>query len=127
MEMFVQCRPFDEQSTPEANLTALTEALERKKALRKASFRQLSAGVEALDAECFQPLPLKVASPHPLGEPCAPPEGCAFPREFSELAGDDPFIAVIHIDGNAMGKRVQQLYAREGRDWDCLLYTSRCV
>ena len=118
MEMFVQCLPFDEQSTPEANLTALTEALERKKALRKASFRQLSAGVEALDAECFQPLPLKVASPHPLGEPCAPPEGCAFPREFSELAGDDPFIAVIHIDGNAMGKRVQQLYAREGRDWE---------
>ena len=118
MEMFVQCLPFDEQSTPEANLTAITEALERKKALRKASFRQLSAGVEALDAECFQPLPLKVASPHPLGEPCAPPEGCAFPREFSELAGDDPFIAVIHIDGNAMGKRVQQLYAREGRDWE---------
>ena len=58
-----------------------------------------------------------MASPHPR-EPCEPPEGCAFPREFSELAGDDPFIAVIHIDGNAMGKRVQQLYAREGRDWE---------
>ena len=118
MEMFARCLPFDGESSPEENLTALTAALERKKALRKTSFRQLSAGVEALDAECFQPLLLETASPHPLGELCAPPEGCAFPKEFSELAGDDPFIAVVHIDGNAMGRRVQQLYAGAGTDWE---------
>ena len=118
MEVFVQCLPFDEKSPPKDNLLALTAALERKKALRKASFRQLSAGVEALDAECFQPLPLEPAQSGPLGERFAPPEGWTFPKEFAELAGDDPFIAVVHIDGNAMGRRVQQLYENAGTDWE---------
>lgn len=118
MEMFVQCLPFDEKISPSENLTALAAALERKKARRKASFYQRSVGVEALDAECFQPLPLDSARVFPPVELCAPPEGYAFPKEFAELAGGDSFIGVVHIDGNAMGKRVQQLYADAGADWE---------
>ena len=49
MEMFATSIAYDESKTAGENLTALTAALERKKALREHSFRRTSFGVEALD------------------------------------------------------------------------------
>lgn len=120
LELFVRQLPYDAARTPGENLKELSAALERKKALRRTGFRQLSFGVEALDGESFSP---RVHGESPVRRPrqnggSAPPEGWEFPAEFEKLAGADNFIAVIHIDGNAMGKRVDRVYRRFGQDWE---------
>ncbi|MCD8368035.1 MAG: hypothetical protein LUC48_08465 [Clostridiales bacterium] len=120
MEIFVKTMPYDEDKTPGENLKALSAALERKKALRQASFRQGSFGVEALDAESLLPKLADDREQDDAQEPFAPPEGCRYPAKMDELAGEDNFIAVVHIDGNAMGKRVDALYKQHGsaEAWD---------
>lgn len=118
MELFVKQMPYDAERTPGENLMALTAALEEKKALRKSSFRRLSVGVEALDPVTYQPkLAEKEAAPQ-RPELLPAPEGWKFPTQFQELAGEDNFIAVVHVDGNAMGKRVQDLYGERTASWD---------
>ncbi|MCD7757219.1 MAG: hypothetical protein LUH45_03520 [Clostridiales bacterium] len=121
MEIFVKTMPYDEHKTPGENLKALSAALEKKKALRRASFRQGSFGVEALDSESQMPK-LADARERDKTEPFNPPDGWIYPVQMEELAGADNFVAVVHIDGNAMGKRVDALYDRYGKaeDWaDC--------
>lgn len=118
MEIFVKQMPYDEGKTPGENLTALSTALEAKKALRCASFRQLSTGVEALDPERFQPVQLCTPQPVQYEELLTAPAGWEFPAQFKDLAGDDNFIAVVHVDGNAMGKRVQKLYQEKRDSWE---------
>ena len=46
LELFVRQMDYDDTKSPGENLKALSAALERKKALRRASFRRLSCGVE---------------------------------------------------------------------------------
>ncbi|MCD7886943.1 MAG: hypothetical protein LUG44_04920 [Clostridiales bacterium] len=121
MEIFVKTMPYDEHKTPGENLKALSAALEKKKALRRASFRRGSFGVEALDSESQLPK-LADAKGRDKAEPFNPPDGWIYPVQMEELAGADNFVAVVHIDGNAMGKRVDALYDRYGKaeDWaDC--------
>lgn len=118
MELFVKCLPYDGNKTPGENLKALSAALERKKALRKASFRRLSMGVEALDGESFQPLPCGEPVQSRPADTRKAPEGWEFPAQFTELAGADNFLAVIHIDGNAMGRRVESLYETKTLSWE---------
>ena len=105
MELFIRQLPYDEQASPADNLTALIRALERKKALRRGSFHRRSLGVEA---------PVESAEPERLPPPVQPPEGWDFPNAFNELSGKDNFIAVVHIDGNAMGARADRLYRARG-------------
>lgn len=127
MEIFVKTMPYDETKTPGANLKALSAALETKKALRQASFRRGSFGVEALDSESQMPKLADTGEQRQGGAPKAhdpsspfnPPPEWDYPSQMEELAGADNFIAVVHIDGNAMGKRVDALYDRYGKaeDW----------
>lgn len=119
MELFIKQIPYAGEKLPSENLKALTEALEAKKALRKSSFRQMSFGVERLDPADYTALQVKDKDIRRPAEHLPPPEGWQFPNLFSVLAGEDPFIAVVHVDGNAMGKRVQKLYERSGgADWE---------
>ena len=118
MELFVKCIPYDGTKTPGENLKNLSAALERKKALRKASFRYTSMGVEALDSESFLPLPAEELEPEQTIDLLEAPIGWVFPTQFSELVGKDNFLAVIHIDGNAMGKRVEGLYETKTVSWE---------
>lgn len=119
MELFVKQIPYDAEKTPAENLKALTEALEAKKALRKASFRQVSLGVERLNPVDYSPSQIRKEETPCRAEVLLPPEGWRFPTQFQELACDDNFIAVVHVDGNAMGKRVQKLYEQSGGDeWE---------
>lgn len=118
MEIFVKQLPYDEGKTPGENLKALTAALEEKKALRKSAFRRLSVGVEALDPVTYQPKLAGEATESQRPELLPAPEGWEFPTQFQDLAGEDNFIAVVHVDGNAMGKRVQELYNDKTADWD---------
>lgn len=111
LELFVKQADYDDSKTPGENLKALSTALERKKALRQASFRQLSFGVEEAGEEA-----------EPAGRVrtgLKMPEDWRFPSLLEELAGEDNFIAVVHADGNGMGKRVERIYEKCG-DWeDC--------
>lgn len=121
LELFVKQLPYDPGRTPGENLRELSKALERKKSLRRASFRRLSFGVEALGEETHRPVELSGdARPAPRREDFSGllPQGWTFPTDFQALAGGDNFIAVVHIDGNAMGKRVSRIYEEESGDWD---------
>ena len=117
LELFVKQMPYDDNKTPGDNLNMLSRELEKKKALRRSSFRYTALGVEELDTETF--LPRRSQDEAPLSSPdvMEPPEGYQFPKEFSDLVGTDNFIAVVHIDGNAMGKRVDGIYKSAGADW----------
>ncbi|MEG2680059.1 MAG: hypothetical protein RR949_08945, partial [Oscillospiraceae bacterium] len=87
--------------------------------MRKASFRQMSFGVEALDEETFLPKRQDREASRTSGS-CGldAPEGWTYPAEFQTLVGEDNFIAVVHIDGNAMGARVESIYGAQAEDWD---------
>ena len=102
LELFVKQLDYDENKTPGENLKALSAALEGKKALRRASFRRLTFGVEQAQGETVPPG--RVAGGIEV------PEHWCFPAQFEELAGADNFIAVVHADGNGMGRRVERIY-----------------
>ena len=124
LELFakqMEYRATDENgkpATPGQNLVWLSEALEQKKSLRKASFRLTSLGIEQ-KAEAAS-----LTAPNAID----PPEGWAFAKDFIDLQGrtDENFIAVVHIDGNSMGKRVKNLYDSETESWDACCDKLRC-
>ncbi|MEG1577478.1 MAG: hypothetical protein RR336_01795 [Oscillospiraceae bacterium] len=116
LELFVKIVPYAGDKSPGENLTALSGALEQKKARRSAAFRQGSFGVEALGSD-FRPtehepkVRARRTEPELLG-------GYLCPKEFEELVGNDSFLSVVHADGNGMGTRVQGVYAKSGDDWE---------
>lgn len=119
MELFAKVMEYQNNCTPGENLKNLSAELERKKSFRKSSIRQLTLGVEAKEqpqpyTEQFFALDALLAD-----------SGRKIPSEFSELAGEDNFIAVVHIDGNAMGKRVERIYQKVGSDWENCCKTLR--
>ena len=119
MELFAKVMEYQNNCTPGENLKNLSAELERKKSFRKSSIRQLTLGVEAKEqpqpyTEQFFALDALLAD-----------SGREIPSEFSELAGEDNFIAVVHIDGNAMGKRVERIYQKVGSDWENCCKTLR--
>jgi hypothetical protein len=113
LALFAAQLPYDASRTPGENLTALTQTLERKKSLRRASL--VSFGVEKLDGTTFR---LAQASRPQISAASPWPIEWTFPTRFDEVAGDDNFLAVVHIDGNAMGTRVAGLYEHGAADWD---------
>lgn len=119
MELFAKQMPYDPALAPGENLMRLTALLEKKKALRQASFRRLGFGMEATDAKnAFLPS-VKYVQPfggwHKIPDAVAPPEGFRYIRDFDKISRG--LIAVVHIDGNAMGTRIRQIY-EEKTDWD---------
>lgn len=118
LELFVKQLHYDPASTAGENLKRLSAALEEKKARRTASFRQMSFGLEMLDSETFRPVRCG-EEPERQYAAIRPPENWEYPAEFEKLAGPkDNFIAVVHIDGNAMGKRVNNIYDDQAQDWE---------
>lgn len=118
MELYAKKLPYDEGQSPRDNLRALIAALEEKKALRKGSFRRGALGIEELSTESFRPVDTLLRPSRHQPEPVAEPDGFFFPADLEEVAGEDNFIAVIHIDGNAMGARVAAVQGKAGNDWD---------
>lgn len=135
MEMFAKLMVYDEAQTPGENLNALLKALEAKKSLRASAFRRISTGLEKLDPVTFQPMDLELVKNTlrpvepkqvrklelpPERHPLLPEEGelRIHQKVFEELAGSDNFIAVVHIDGNNMGAKSQQVTKNAGDDWD---------
>ncbi len=114
LELFVKQIPYDESSTPRENLLKLLLALEKKKALRLDAIRQTGFGIEKV------PEPQELSGrPELTGMLPLPPAGYTYPAKFDELVGEDNFIAVVHIDGNGMGGRVNGIYEKEAASsWD---------
>lgn len=118
VELFVRTIEYDPARTPGENFEELFKELERKKARRTASFRVADFGLEAVEENL---------SRHPMEKGLQPPKGYQFPAEFEDLpkafpksqkTQADNFIAVVHIDGNAMGTRVNAIYQSNTDDWE---------
>lgn len=99
MELFVKIMEFDATKSIHDNLNELTRQLEIKKARRQTSFRPLNFGVEMFDTEESGYAKVGYA-----------PTGWKSTNDLKDIAGDENFIAIVHLDGNAMGARVQKIY-----------------
>lgn len=131
IEVFAKTMEYNTSLDAGANIKELTKQLERKKALRKSAFHQGSFGVEKIDTNTLKPMlkdddkkDKKDALPAAEEEKDAKlsPKGYERVYKFGDLGGskdDSNFIAVVHIDGNAMGKKVEQLYEKHKKaSWD---------
>lgn len=124
IEIFATTVPYNEQESPADNLKRLTEALEKKKAERRAAFHQGSFGVERIDTNTLKPIPDRREAGERMPEKEEETDKSLMPAgyrrvfKFEELGGSrekSNFIAVVHIDGNAMGKRVERLQQKYGK------------
>ena len=117
----------NEKETASEAFLRLTQELEKKKSVRWESIRRLNFGgtQENTDAESVELGKTRKEYPAMV----AAPEGCVFPKDFDKLSFvddeyayksvKDNFLAVVHVDGNAMGSRLQNIYKSED-DFDKL-------
>ena len=142
IEVFARTIPYMEKDengkamTPGDNLKKLTEKMERKKSVRRASFHQGSFGIEKIDSTTLKPVLVnkKPVNEMPEREKKIDeelrPENYNYVYQFEKLGGDkgdSNFIAVIHIDGNAMGHRVDELYAAyKDMEWEDFKERIKC-
>ena len=127
IEVFAVTLEYDGALTPGENLKELTKKLERKKSMRVSAFHQGTFGVERLDTGTRKAVLLgRRENGMPKAEEQTDrelaPKGYERVYKFGELGGtkhDSNFIAVVHIDGNAMGARVAKVYeAYQDADWN---------
>ncbi len=120
LELYAKIEPYRENETPQQNHDRLIRALEVKKSFKAASIRLSQIGVEATDPITLRPKRTLAEKPdssfRPDSQLVPPPKGWEYPANFSELDPDDNFIAVVHIDGNAMGARSSRVNAGQ-TDW----------
>lgn len=122
LSVFTKIIEYDEAMTVEENIHNLTKALEEKKSLRKAAFHKGSFGIEKNDSTTLSPTIMnyedtdekkKVVRLEYESAESICPKGYRPAYQFENLGGsknETNFIAVVHIDGNGMGKRVEDLY-----------------
>lgn len=115
MELYIRQRPYEQTLSPARNLQLLSQALEEKKSLRQSSFRSLSLGIEGR---------VRPSGTGGYAEAFAV-EGWKCTKNAEEIAGNDNFLAVVHLDGNSMGKRVQGIYDTCGDDWQATVQALR--
>lgn len=99
------------------SLKELSKELERKKSKRKSAFHQRSFGIEKVKESVNRKMPEKEKE---IDEKLSP-KGFERTLQLDKLGGNKnecSFIAVVHIDGNAMGTRVEKLRnSLEGESW----------
>lgn len=123
LEMFAKIQEC-EGEIGGADLEKLSQELEKKKSQRKATFHQRSFGIEERNSgkkgekEAFG---FKMPEKELKIDQELFPQGFTKSLELERLGGskeESNFIAVIHIDGNSMGKRVETLrHSLEGTEW----------
>ncbi len=130
LSVFVQTILYDENKSPKDNLKELTRQLEKKKSERLSYFHQGTYGVEKIDSTTLSAVPEKEESESKkqireneyFVEKSFYPDGVTPVMAFGDLGGsrdESNFIAVIHVDGNGMGKRVEEFYDMIGTpDWN---------
>ena len=126
LTIFAKTIAYDESKGVDENLKNLTAALETKKAVRKAAFKKGSFGIERIDAATLKPrlsegfseetdIKKKIRNSELEGAVSKriAEAGYKASYQFENLGGSKDssnFLAVVHIDGNGMGKRVEMLY-----------------
>jgi len=119
MMVFTHIMRCDMDKTPGDNLLQLMAELEAKKSLRAAAFYCKDVGIERLNLVDYSPDIIFE------GERAEEGKQSVFgqkkePNKFDELAGKDNFLAIVHLDGNSMGKKVSEIAQACGDDWwDC--------
>lgn len=108
LELFVKQLPYEDSLTPGQNLNKLSQELEKKKSRRDNAFRTLALGIEQSGG----------APKTAEGKPnFRLPEGWREASRMDNVDENDNFLAVVHIDGNAMGTRVQAIYDQCKDNW----------
>ena len=130
IEVFSVTREYDQQKLdkePGKCLKDLTANLERKKSVRLASFHQGTFGIEEIDSKTLDPKLVgnykndEMPKQEREIEKKLSPDEKKQVDEFRKLGGSKDksnFIAVVHIDGNAMGKRVENIYKNSSLSWN---------
>ncbi len=116
LEIFIKTIEYNFSKTPTENLDILAKELEKKKAIRKSAFHQNSFGIEAFDSETFKPKKISPKRNETIKTTPYIPKGYSLVTEFESLGGsknETNFIAVVHIDGNAMGARIADLREKQ--------------
>lgn len=126
LEVFATILDCEEEIGTE-KLKQLSQKLERKKSRREVSFHQRSFGVEERKLDYLKEKEEKrerIFEMREKGEEILRkliPNGFEYTRQMGLLGGSEGeanFVAVIHIDGNSMGKRVKDLQSSlEGKSW----------
>ena len=105
LEVFIKIMDYNENDYPSKKIQNLMQKLEEKKAIRRASFRQGTFGMEVLqekkDAKTRREEKME-------GEEITPYKLVTQLEKLGGNKDDNNFIAVVHIDGNLMGKKVQE-------------------
>ena len=132
IEVFVSVRKYETEGkdgmplTATKNLSHLKESLEWKKSIRRASFHQGSFGLATLSADTrnvtSDAASIKMTKDALELDHWIMPGEYKPAYEFGNLGGtvgDNNYIAVIHLDGNGMGSRINDFYEKnEGKDWE---------
>lgn len=130
MELFAKVLKYDNNSMPMENVRKLTAELEKKKSERRISFRQKSFGIEKHDVNTKKPELISneahfskkkidksgtnISDFEKKINKYLLPTSYKSVSKFSDLGGSENesnFIAVVHIDGNAMGSQIGELYS----------------
>ena len=115
LELF--CTILETEKDPTADdLKKLSEKLEAKKSIRRASFSHGTFGIEEIDTNNGDPVMKngnKATMPESekIIDKKLSPDGFERALKFEDLGGtknQKNFIAVVHIDGNSMGARVEK-------------------
>lgn len=130
LEVFIKIMDYDEKAEPSENIQNLMKMLEEKKAIRRASFRQGTFGMEVSkgeaervfdsekkekeaeqrkkDAENRREKRIREEKKKIQEEETTHYELVTQLEKLGGNKDDNNFIAVVHIDGNLMGKKVQE-------------------
>lgn len=108
MELFVKQLDYDETREPGQNLNELSRLLEVKKSRRDHAFRTYALGIEQTEG---------APDTSPIRSNFKLPKGWLSSNRMDVADKDDNFLAVVHIDGNAMGARVQAIYGACKDNW----------
>ena len=125
IDVFAVVEPYDSDNLGEC-LKDLTDKLELKKSRRLAAFHQGTFGVEKINSTTLKPECCENKCEMPKQEEKTDrelsPQDYERAMKFEDLGGsrnESNFIAVVHIDGNAMGKRVEALYTQnKNASWE---------
>lgn len=130
--LFICISKYNEKKLPADNLKTLSDKLEIKKSIRASVFHQGSFGVEKIDSSLRKPeisvLNVDKIPWESKGDMI--PEGYREAKQFEQLGNSQnvsSFIAVVHIDGNAMGKRLNEIRAEySNTSWEQYKQVMRC-
>lgn len=129
LELFCTSIEYDSSLSTKENLMELSKKLEYKKSFRNNLFDEIAIGVENLSTQTFKPKPTN--SPATIHTDFYLSKDIDFPKNFEDVSEGESFIAVVHIDGNAMGKRIEKIYEKYGSDFNILRESlnefSKCI